>query len=295
MKIIKVHGITFSVHILFFPIIVLLYFLGYSKVMLILLIIILIHELSHGFIAMLFGIKIKEIEILPFGGVVKLDKSLNFTNREEIFISAAGPISNMVLSATVFFFQKYSRWENSDIDFVILSSLVIGIFNIIPVLPLDGGRIFRGFLSYLLGYKNATKIIAIFSKLFAFFLIGINILILSLGSYNITFILVGVFIYSKSHKEEKMSSYVTMRDFATKKESLNKQGSMESQHMTVLPQTTLGEISKQFTSKKFHIIYVLDEHYALKGILTEDEILSGILEYGMHGKVKNILEKRNDY
>lgn len=70
---------------------------------------------------------------------------------------------------------------------------------------------------------------------------------------------------------------------------------MDSQHITVLPQTSLGEIFKQFTSKKFHIIYVLDEHYALKGIITEDEILSGILEYGMHGKVKNVLKKGNDY
>ncbi|SJZ38875.1 M50 family metallopeptidase [Garciella nitratireducens] len=295
MKIVKVHGIIFSIHILFIPIMFLLYFLGYGKIMIILLIIIILHELSHGLIAMFFGIKIKELEILPFGGVVKLDKSLNFTNREEIFISAAGPIFNLVISATVFFFQKYFGLKNSNVDFIIFSNLIIGIFNLIPVLPLDGGRIVRSLLSYLFGYKNATRIIVIFSKLFAFFLIGINIFIFSLESYNITFILLGIFIYIKSNKEQKMTAYITMRDFASKKESLNKQGSMESQHMTVLPETTLGEISRQFTPKKFYIIYVLNEHYALKGILTEDEILSAILEYGMHGKVKNILEKRNNY
>lgn len=294
MKIIKIRGITISVHLLFFPIVLLLYFLESIEIMVILLAIIMMHELSHGLIARLFGIKIKEIQILPIGGIVKLDKSLNFSNKEEIVISAAGPIFNIILSATVFFLQKYFEGQNN-LDFIIFSSLVIGIFNLIPVLPLDGGRIFRSCLAYILGYKNATKIIAIFSKIFALFLIGINILILSTGSYNFALILVGIFIYHQSKKEQELALYANMKDIATKKESLSRQGSMDSQHITVLPQTSLGEIFKQFTSKKFHIIYVLDEHYALKGIITEDEILSGILEYGMHGKVKNVLKKGNDY
>lgn len=294
MKVIKVHGITLSIHILFFPVALLLYFLESIEIMIILLAIIMIHELSHGFIARLFGIKIKEIQILPIGGIVKLDKSFTFSNREEIAISAAGPISNIILSATVFFLQKYFGWQNH-LNFILFSSLIIGIFNLIPVLPLDGGRIFRSCLAYILGYKNATKVIVIFSKIFAFFLIGINILILSTGSYNFVLILVGIFIFHESKKEKELVLYTNMKDIATKKESLNRQGSMDSQHITVLPQTSLGEIFKQFTPKKFHIIYVLDEHYALKGILTEDQVLSGILEHGMHGKIKNILKKGSGY
>lgn len=295
MKIVKIHGITFSIHFLFFPIMISLYIMGYIEEMLILLAIIMIHELSHGLMAMFLGIKIQEIQILPFGGVVKLDNTLSFTIGEEIFISAAGPISNMVLSATVFFLQEHFGWESSGFHFIIFSSLAIGIFNLIPVLPLDGGRIFRSALSYLLGYKKATNVVTIISKLFAILLIALNIYLFSLGSYNFTFILVGIFIYYQSRRENEIAIYSTMKDIAAKKENLNKSGSMISQHMTVLPETTLGEIFKQFTSKKFHIIYVLDEEYALKGIITEDEILTAILHYGMHSKVKNILEKRNKY
>ena len=295
MKIGKIHGMTFSIHFLFFPIMVSLYMMGYAEEMLILLAIIMIHELSHGLMAITLGIKIREIQILPFGGVIKLDNTLSFTYPEEIMISAAGPIANVILSVAVFFLQESFSLQSNHFDFIIFSSLVIGIFNLMPALPLDGGRIFRAALSYLLGYKKATRVVTILSKVLAVLLIVLNIYLFSLGSYNFTFVLVGIFIYYQAGKENEIAIYSTMKDIAAKKENLSKSGSMVSQHMTVLPETTLGEIFKQFTSKKFHIIYVLDEEYALKGIITEDEILTGILHYGMYGKVKNILEKRNKY
>lgn len=263
--------------------------------MVILISIIFIHELSHGIAAMILGIKIREIQLLPFGGVIKLDKNLSFTLGEEIFISAAGPISNMVLSATVFFLKEYFGWVSSDLDFVFYSSLMIGIFNLIPALPLDGGRIFRSMLSFFISYKNATKVIAVFSMLIGVLLIAFNIYIFSFEKYNFAYAFIGVLIIYQSHREQKMATYATMRDIASKKENLNKSGSMESQHITVLPQTSLGIIFKQFTPKKFHIIYVLDEEYALKGIITEDQILNAILLHGMHAKVKIILEKRHEY
>src|SRR5699024_10996640 len=110
----KVRGVTLTVHFLFFPMLMVLYLLGYQEKMLLLLGIILMHELFHGLAAKFFGIKIQEIQILPFGGVVKLDKRLKFTVLEEVFISAAGPIFNMILSATVFFLQKHFGWNHSN-------------------------------------------------------------------------------------------------------------------------------------------------------------------------------------
>lgn len=269
-----------------------LYFVGYSKEILILIGIILIHELSHGLAAMTSGTKIQEIKLLPIGGVVKLDNTMGFTLGEEIFVSAAGPMSNVVLSAAVFFLQENYGWKSSGLDFIIIGSLFIGAFNLIPALPLDGGKILRCILAYFISYKSATKLVSVFSRIIGVLLIMFNIYLFSLGSYNFTFILVGIFIFYQTKKEYEMATYVTMKDIVEKKESLNKSGSMDSQHITVLPQTSLKDIFAQFTPKKFHIIYVLDERYALKGIVTEDQVLNAIISDGMNAKVKNILEKR---
>jgi len=295
VKIFKICGVTFSIHILFFPILLSLYLIGYLEEMVVLLGILFVHELSHGLAALFLGIKIQEIQILPFGGVVKLDHSLSFTHGEEIFISAAGPISNIVLSATVFFLQGYYNMKEPGFDFIIFSSLMVGFFNLIPAFPLDGGRIFRSCLSYFIAYKKATKIIVALSKMIAILLIAINIFLFAIGSYNFTLILIGIFMYYQSNRESEIATFATMRDITLKKENLNRAGSMDSQHMTVLPSTSLSDIFKQFSPKKFHIIYVLDENYALKGIITEDEILSAILQHGMNSKVKILLEKRKKY
>ncbi len=292
MKLIKVHGTTFSIHVLFFPIMISLYILGYAEEMLILLAIIMIHELSHGLMAMFLGIRIQEIQILPFGGLVKLDNSLSFTPKEEIIISLAGPISNVALSATIFFLQDFFYWKSPGFDFVIFSSLSIAIFNLLPALPLDGGRVFRSMLALIFGYKKATDITSIISKIIALCLVVFNIYLFTLASYNFTLILIGIFIFYQSTKESEIAFYTTMKDITNKKENLNETGSMMSQHITVLPEITLGEIFKQFTTNKFHIIYVLDQDYALKGIITEDEILNGIIFYGLDSQVKDLLENR---
>ncbi len=99
---------------------------------------VLIHELAHSFVARAYGLKTKSITLYFFGGIATLEREPH-TATSDLFVSVAGPVASLVLALIFFVFSvspldRYLREMN----------LLIGVFNLIPVMPLDGGRILRG-------------------------------------------------------------------------------------------------------------------------------------------------------
>ncbi len=126
---------------------------------------ILAHELGHSLVAQRLGVKIAEIELHFFGGAAKM-LSMPKRPRDEILISAAGPAVSFVISGLsvviaipLFMVTAGIGAAASDI-FVHLAYMngILGLFNLLPALPLDGGRIFRAALSPRLGGLKATRI-----------------------------------------------------------------------------------------------------------------------------------------
>lgn len=121
---------------------------------------VLLHEYSHCMMARAFGWKIKDITLLPLGGVAqiyfKYDKP-----KEEILVAIAGPLLNLALLcvfapiAVVMALNEYMEWF---FLFMVLSlsNFMILTFNLLPVYPMDGGRVLRGVLSYFMGHLRAT-------------------------------------------------------------------------------------------------------------------------------------------
>lgn len=134
--------------------------------------IVLLHELGHSLAAMRYGIEVRDITLLPIGGLARLARMPKQPIKEFV-VAIAGPAVNMVL-AVVFFvilwiltggdFDSLFRLRFSDPTpvsmfrflFLVNSSLLI--FNLIPAFPLDGGRVFRALLAMWLGTPNATRI-----------------------------------------------------------------------------------------------------------------------------------------
>lgn len=118
---------------------------------------IVLHELGHAVVARLLGVSVKEIELYFFGGMAKLTSQPK-RPQDEVAIAAAGPavsfaiagLSTLAYAATGWLVFEMLSWIN----------LFIGAFNLIPALPMDGGRIFRALLTLKIGYGRATQIAA---------------------------------------------------------------------------------------------------------------------------------------
>jgi Zn-dependent protease/CBS domain-containing protein len=121
---------------------------------------VLVHELSHSVVARGYGLPVRRILLYPLGGVSEIDKEPQTPSREFV-VSAAGPALSLALGAAGWGLTKVitDGVSGSLVRQLMVANIIVGLFNLLPGLPLDGGRMLRAVLWKLTG-KPATATIA---------------------------------------------------------------------------------------------------------------------------------------
>jgi Zn-dependent protease len=128
---------------------------------------VLAHELSHALMAKRFGVQTKEITLYPFGGIASI--MAQPTPKAELFIAIVGPITNLVIAAGLYPITEIGSLVNKDlatltlVDRLFITNIALAVFNLLPALPMDGGRVTRAVLS-LLKVKQPTRVAARLSQ-----------------------------------------------------------------------------------------------------------------------------------
>lgn len=141
-------------------------------VTLLLFVIVVLHELGHAFAALRYGIGVQQIVLLPIGGVAQLER-MPENPRQELVIALAGPAVNFALAALLWPIGRAFGLPMFDPEalrnvgsgglptlfaYMFVSNLFLGIFNLLPAFPMDGGRVLRAGLATQLNYVRATRI-----------------------------------------------------------------------------------------------------------------------------------------
>jgi Zn-dependent protease/CBS domain-containing protein len=105
---------------------------------------VLVHELSHSVVARGYGLPVRRILLYPLGGVSEIEKEPE-TPRREFCVSAAGPVLSLVLAAIGWALTQVfvTGWSGELVWQLMWVNLIVGVFNLAPGLPLDGGRMLR--------------------------------------------------------------------------------------------------------------------------------------------------------
>jgi Zn-dependent protease/predicted transcriptional regulator len=167
---------------------------------------VLVHELMHSIVAQRQGIPVQSITLFIFGGVSQIT-SESKQPKDEFRMAIVGPLSSLVLGGI--FFGIYFGWRNVDtfaVQFITAVvywlgyiNLALGVFNLIPGFPLDGGRVLRSLIWWRSGnLKNATKIASNAGRAVGFILIFIGIYLVFTGDWieGIWLALIGWFLES---------------------------------------------------------------------------------------------------
>ena len=187
------------------------YFTARFKELLLLFCIVLIHELGHAFAAAHYNWRIKRIQLLPFGGVAELEEHGNKSLKEELVVVIAGPIQHVWMMLVGYMLFK-AGWLNADLYYFFMwNNIIILAFNLLPIWPLDGGKVLFNVLSYRFPYLQAHEKMMQLSCVFSVIL-GWQLL---WNSNNIMMWVLLIFLAVSLYQEWKQRRYAFMRFIRT--------------------------------------------------------------------------------
>jgi Zn-dependent protease len=179
-------------------------------------VIVVLHELGHSIAALYYDVPVKQIVLLPIGGVAQLEE-IPEEPRKELVIAAAGPLVNVIIAVVMVLIapiigQSLSAESflnltaslgvlsfSSIFTYIFTTNLFIGLFNLIPAYPMDGGRILRALLATQLSYVRATNVAVVIGQILSwgFGLVGFL-------NGNFFLIILAFFIYTGAGQEGRM-------------------------------------------------------------------------------------------
>ena len=124
---------------------------------------IIVHELGHTITSLYFKYKIDKIIIYPYGGLTKIDKKINTNINNDIIVALSGLIFQSIYFILVLFLYKNNIIREYIYNIFYLYHKSMLIFNIIPIIPLDGSKIVNLILSKYLNYNLANKLTIVIS------------------------------------------------------------------------------------------------------------------------------------
>lgn len=250
---------------------------------------VLIHEVGHVLTASALGYKPKDITLLPFGGVASLEESLGVDPECEIRIALAGPWTSLLVIGAAIVLQALTPHDSGLLKFLLQTNIMLAVFNLLPALPLDGGRIYRAYLVQQHGFKAGTiRAVKISSTLgVLFFLLGSALLFF--GILNLHLLVLAVFLYLASRQIREQSTYQLLSYLSGKQRELAIMGKMQTVPLAISSECTGAEVLDLLTPRKYHLFYVIDRHGSLLGILTEQQVLDALFDRGTDIRLRTLL------
>ena len=197
----------FRIDLKIFIFLVLFYFTKQIEIYALIMIFAIKHELGHLVAGILMGMKPEKIELMPFGLSVSFKININEYNKKikkgnnletkKILIALAGPLTNLIM-ILITYRLKIDIIKSM---LIIYTNFLIMIFNLLPIYPLDGGRILKGILHISFGKRKSEKYINNISKITVIIITAITS-ILILYIQNISFILIDIYLWYLIIKED---------------------------------------------------------------------------------------------
>jgi stage IV sporulation protein FB len=249
--------------------------------------IVYVHELAHAAMAYRRGYKLNKIRLMPHGVSIS-GNNVYFSYRDEIMIAIAGPLSNFVLAVVVM-----ALWWIFPITYVytfdfFVANLAIGVVNLLPVYPLDGGRVLLALLSQRISRLKAVKILKILGVIISVALV-IAFVVSTFFVPNYTVLIFGAFLLVTTLTDTRSSQYLRVNNLEYKMSRINK--GIALKNIAVNQDITLYKLFSQVTPFAITNFTVLDDQLKVVGEISEKQLNHLVTIYPATAKIRVILSQ----
>ena len=252
---------------------------------------VIVHELAHALVAMRSGVPVRGIILLPIGGVTQMDESdgpRGTDPEREIRISLAGPLINLLLAAVaavlIEAFYPQAKllarpWVHSShlLRTLVWGNLFLGVFNLLPAYPMDGGHVLRAWLAGRMDYLRATRRAVFVGQGFAMLFIFLGLV------WNVWFTLTGFFLFIAAQLEERSMLFQSVL------ENVRMEDVMLTEFATLSPADTLEDA----LSKAVHTLqddFPVVRGSDMVGVVSKQKILEALRGDG-NGYVQSVMNR----
>jgi Zn-dependent protease/predicted transcriptional regulator len=250
---------------------------------------VLLHELGHALTARRYGIKTRDIILLPIGGVARLQRMPD-KPQQEMVVAIAGPLVNVVIASILYLFTPRSldlvlqhARQGGMIERLYLVNLAMIGFNMIPAFPMDGGRVLRALLALWLPYRRATRIASFAGQAIAL-LFGLT----GLLNNNVMLMFVALFVFLAASEERALvQNRATLSGLPVK-------AAMVTDFRTLDVSDPLQRAVDHLMAGSQQDFPVLDSDRPI-GILTRSELVMALQQHGTDVRVGDVIRPDDEY
>lgn len=230
---------------------------------------VLVHELAHAFYALRAGGRVEDITLYMIGGVSRISESPQRLGQEAV-MALVGPLTSLALGGVFYVLQLLTFGTAFNLRFAFfylaILNIFLGVFNLLPAFPMDGGRILRSVLAIRLGLLRATRVAARVGQVFAV-LFGVWGFI----SLNVLLLLIAFFVFVGAEAENRAVMVKAVLG------QLRIQDVMSTQVFLLPADTTADEAANRMLKER-RLSYAVTVDGQRTGVLTLDAIASVPLE-----------------
>ncbi len=244
--------------------------------------IVFIHECGHAAAAALLGCRVLSIQMLPFGGVAVIEDGGKLTAYREIVIALAGPLQNILMVGIVLLLSRFQLGDPLFLDYIIQANLLIALFNLLPVLPLDGGKIVQAIVSLWAPYYTTLMWTYRISILCSAGVILVAISRWLSGDYGLplNLLLIGLFLFYSNFTDYRNVPYRFIRFLMNREAVFVRYATTGglAQPIISFPAKPLDTILRLLKREQYHMVYVMNKQGRILAVLPEQRVIGSYFQ-----------------
>ncbi len=248
---------------------------------------VVLHEFGHALMAARYGIRTRDITLLPIGGVARLER-MPEEPLQELWVALAGPAVNLVIAAALFAWLRFTNaftplaqlsvTSGPFLERLMIVNITLLIFNMLPAFPMDGGRVLRAPLATRLEYARATQIAANIGQAMA-------LVFAFLGFFGSPFLMfIALFVWIGAAQEASMAAMKAALG------GIPVSRAMMTTFSTLQPENSLQRAVELILATPQHDFPVLDDSRVV-GILTSRDLMLALQQRGPDSLVEGVMRR----